>query len=362
MALPPPPDGDRNRAAQLLAVYWVQSGISIIVVALRFYVRYAKRIIGVEDWAMLACLLLYVTGSALLPVLTHYGIGRHIYYVPPENISHVLRWNWIIQPFGIAAQPFGKISVSFFLVKLLGPKDVWRKWFLYANMILFSIMASLCIIFTYAQCNPPRALWENVPDAKCWDPKAQANFSIATTAFGALVDYELSLFPITILWNLKMPTQRKISLYVLLSFSVFSGISATVKAVQLQELANRVDQTWDTFALYCWASSELFVNIVCGSIPTLKPLYDKWVSGRALLPSNKEPGYKYSGSSSYKLKDSPNSSQNSSPRFTEKSTMSSTTDGYHYQQNPNVGKAITVEHSFDVESRNNSVSSQRSMV
>lgn len=107
-------------------------------------------------------------------------------------------------------------------------------------MAIFTVMATLCIIFTYAQCNPPRALWEPVPGAKCWNPDSQANFSIATTgenisrhidcrrtcpltsdiAFGALFDYELSLFPLIILWGLKMPLKRKIGLYVLLSFSV----------------------------------------------------------------------------------------------------------------------------------------------
>jgi hypothetical protein len=79
------------------------------------------------------------------------------------------------------AQPFGKISVSIFLLKLMGPNSFYRKWFLYANMVIFTILACLCVIFTYAQCNPPRALWEKIPDAKCWAPDVQANFSIATT-------------------------------------------------------------------------------------------------------------------------------------------------------------------------------------
>lgn len=80
-----------------------------------------------------------------------------------------------------SAQPFGKISVSIFLIKLMGPNDFWRKWFLYVNMVVFSILACLCVIFTYAQCNPSRALWEMVPGAKCWKTEVQVNFSIFTT-------------------------------------------------------------------------------------------------------------------------------------------------------------------------------------
>jgi len=79
------------------------------------------------------------------------------------------------------AQPFGKISVGIFLLKLMGPNCFWRKWFIYVNLGLFTLMACLCVVFTYVQCNPPRALWEKIPDAKCWDPKSQSSFSIATT-------------------------------------------------------------------------------------------------------------------------------------------------------------------------------------
>lgn len=66
-AIPNPLPPNDTRGPNLLAIYWVQTGIAIVVVALRFYVRYAKRIIGVEDWAMLGCL-----------VCTHfkYSMGR----------------------------------------------------------------------------------------------------------------------------------------------------------------------------------------------------------------------------------------------------------------------------------------------
>lgn len=120
----------------------------------------------------------------------------------------------------------------------MGPKSFWRRWFLYVNMGLFTLLACLCAIFTYVQCNPPRALWEEVPGAKCWKPESQADIGIATTgkrrrwfclsgflltvdvAYGAAFDYSLSVLPLTILWNLKMEMRRKVVLYILLGFSV----------------------------------------------------------------------------------------------------------------------------------------------
>ena len=36
-------------------------------------------------------------------------------------------------------------------------------------MILYSILTLVEIIFQYLQCNPPRAVWEDVPGATCWE-------------------------------------------------------------------------------------------------------------------------------------------------------------------------------------------------
>ena len=58
---------------------------------------------------------------------------------------------------------------------------VLRNWFLYVNIVLNFLLGSLTAIFTFAQCNPPRVLWEgtkNLPHAKCWDPKSQLEFCI----------------------------------------------------------------------------------------------------------------------------------------------------------------------------------------
>lgn len=98
-------------------------------------------------------------------------------------------------------------------------------------------------------------------------------------------------------------------------------------------------------------SSELFVNILCGSIPTLKPLYDKWATGRAIAPSK---DYKHSGSSSYRLKDSSKSSNQNPGTFTSKSALSKTPDYVPYHQASE--KAITVVHSFDVQSKHSAAS------
>ena len=66
------------------------------------------------------------------------------------------------------------------------------------------------------------------------------------------------------------------SLTVISSASVF----AIIKTYYLSQLTARADITYMTFDVMCWAGAELLVIIVCGSIPTLKPLYDHYLKGK----------------------------------------------------------------------------------
>ena len=164
--------------------------------------------------------ILFLCTMAICTILVHNGLGRHIYYLSPEDIAQVLKWNWIVQPFGIMVLPFAKTSVSLLLLRLLGPKTKWQKWLIYLNIALMMFIFTLASILSFVQCNPPRALWEAVPGATCWDPSIQADYATFGSAYSAFADFFLALLPITILWNLKMSPLKKFSLCILLSVGV----------------------------------------------------------------------------------------------------------------------------------------------
>lgn len=55
-----------------------------------------------------------------------------------------------------------------------------------------------------------------------------------------------------------------------------------MKAADFQDQSIGNDITWEAVPLYAWSSSEVFLNIVCGSIPVLKPLWDLLVKGKPM--------------------------------------------------------------------------------
>ncbi|KAH9900475.1 hypothetical protein F4778DRAFT_739113 [Xylariomycetidae sp. FL2044] len=281
-----PPGGDENRGPALIAIFWVEIAISTAFIVLRLFTRWRLARLGAEDWTILATLVMYITTLSLCTVLVHYGLGRHIYYVPIEHQQNLNRWNWIVQPFGILTLPIGKISVVLLLQRLMGPTAVFRKWFLWINMVAFTASMVASSILSFAQCNPPRALWEDVPGSTCLDPSIQAHFAEFTCAYSSFLDFVLALIPITFIRHLKMSLQKKVGLCVLLGMGVLSGVCAAIKTVQSSDLGVREDVSWELYSLYAWSSSEIFLNIVCACIPTLKPLYDHFAFNRPLRPDH----------------------------------------------------------------------------
>lgn len=58
----PPVGGNQNRGPQLMAMFWTESAICILLLSLRFYARISIRGVGYDDWMMLATVVGNYTG------------------------------------------------------------------------------------------------------------------------------------------------------------------------------------------------------------------------------------------------------------------------------------------------------------
>lgn len=50
--LSPPPEGDQNRGPALLAMFWTETAISIIILGMRMWSRHKLKNFGIDDWVM----------------------------------------------------------------------------------------------------------------------------------------------------------------------------------------------------------------------------------------------------------------------------------------------------------------------
>ncbi|KAI1404835.1 hypothetical protein F4819DRAFT_503417 [Hypoxylon fuscum] len=189
---------------------------------------------------------------------------------------------WISSPFGIFSYDTSKISVCFLYLRLFGAVSKWRKRGLWFLIVLSGLIGVATVVLIFVQCRTPAALWNPAVHSTtyCIDPKVQSKVATIFQSLNCGIDCILALLPITFTWNLRMSVRKKVGLTLLLSGGMLSAICAAIKTYLLHTLEHRVDYTWATFDLQVWGFTEIFLIIVCGSVPTLTPVWDRCLGNR----------------------------------------------------------------------------------
>ncbi|CAO1602659.1 hypothetical protein XANCAGTX0491_006263 [Xanthoria calcicola] len=121
--------------------------VATIVVALRLFTRLRlTRSPGWDDWIMLATFASAVIGTTMNLVGLNYGIGRHVYYLQPDDAVLATKLYWLSGAFVITALTTGKVSVAFLILRLSITK--WHFYLLHAINISLALINLPLIIWT----------------------------------------------------------------------------------------------------------------------------------------------------------------------------------------------------------------------
>jgi hypothetical protein len=214
------------------------------------------------------------------------GGTRHFAYLTLAEKEYQVKLQVVLQAFGIPCTAFGKMAVAFTILRIIKQSSVkWHVWSLWALIILTALTSALDVLLVLFQCGDPSNLWDLVGMAtntvSCLDKAAVYNYNTFTAAFQAFADFYLALLPVHIIWGLHMPLRRKLTLITLLGLTTFTGIAAVIKTVLASKsLGVAADLTWDLYALAVWASIEITLIVLCGSVPALTPLWDRFIVRR----------------------------------------------------------------------------------
>ncbi|KAL9001776.1 MAG: hypothetical protein Q9188_005250 [Gyalolechia gomerana] len=263
---------DANRGPTILAVTWVECALAILIVGTRMYTRsYLIHNVGIDDWMIVLALVLAIICSGLVTADVHYGTGRHFATLDPVEKLMANKLNWIAQPFAIFSCGVGKISIAFLLLRIMA-KNKLRERFLYTLIALLVTINAICVGFIFGQCSPARKLWNPSVPGSCLDPSIQQNVGFFQASFSSFSDFVLALFPLVIIWNLKMRRAVKFGIGAAMSLGILATGAAIVKTIQLQQLTARADYTYETVDLVIWYTTESYVVIIAACVPTLRPL------------------------------------------------------------------------------------------
>ncbi|KAL4887926.1 hypothetical protein BDV59DRAFT_196874 [Aspergillus ambiguus] len=291
----PPGYAEETKGPHILAVFWVLTSITLVVVLARLFIRLrVLRNPGADDWLIAASMIVGMAYTCLTTVNVSLGFGRHSAVIA-DRLTTVLLLNYIDFMLGILAFSLPKLAVSALLTRLLNPTLLHRVM-IWGLSVTVTTVSCICIVVLFTMCDPPKALWQTslmAQGATCRSISILVDYAIFTGATSAFTDLVLAIYPTVVLMKLHMSLRKRLALCAALGLGAVACAMAIVKCLQLPNLANLADSTYATADLVIWTSVESNVVILASCIPTLQPLIELILGKRTLRSTSKDPYKSY---------------------------------------------------------------------
>ncbi|KAG8623949.1 hypothetical protein KVT40_008925 [Elsinoe batatas] len=266
--------GYGGKGPVLMAVGWTECTLGVIVIGLRLYG--ASKRAGEIRWDFIWIALAGIFGlasQATFTVSNWYGMGNHMKNLTYAQIVQSLKWVWISIFIGLVGLTFAKWAIIALLLQVQLPTQVKRRAFLWSLGVILGVVCIVQFVLSFTQCRPASKLWNPRLPGSCPGPTGALYFGFFQGASGATIDVVLALYPISIVWNLQASMKMKVGFCLLMAGGIIPAAAGTVKAVMLDFLRKPNDITYEFAPFMTWATTELWLIIILGSIPPLRPLF-----------------------------------------------------------------------------------------
>ncbi|TDZ15568.1 hypothetical protein Cob_v011515 [Colletotrichum orbiculare MAFF 240422] len=277
---PPEPPPDIDRGPQILAICGSLVGVSVVIVALRIWVRARiVRLVSWDDYCMVAATAVMFAEMMVIIPEVDAGAGRHVQYIEPkENVVTGLHLNFVTQPLCLIGLCLAKVSVGLFLLRLT--PSVRFRYFITA-VIVFTVLSAIGNLLTvFFQCQPLAFTWDSsIEGGSCMAPSDLKFAAFFNSGVSVFTDMVFALLPVPMLWNVQLNWKVKSAVVGVLSLGVFATAAAVVKISFLPSYGKHGDFLWDSSDITIWTTVEICTAISAASIPCLKPLFKAILAG-----------------------------------------------------------------------------------
>ncbi|KAI0148662.1 CFEM domain-containing protein [Xylariaceae sp. FL1272] len=231
----------------------------------------AGRLLGWDDWTMVATVLLAVPPTIFAVTLSLNGLGKDIWTLPLKNIENVLFYYYLGEIFYFAALTMNKISILLFMLRVF-PKKTFRK--------IIYVVIGLCVAYglsfvfaTAFQCTPVDYSWlqiDSTVQGHCNNINLQGWMS---AIWNIVIDIIIIVLPLKDLYELQLALKKKLMVMLMFSLGIFVTVVSAIRLNSLIVFANTQNPTYDYKDAAWWSTVELHTGIVCACLPSLRSLF-----------------------------------------------------------------------------------------
>ncbi|MCJ1381222.1 hypothetical protein MMC17_004331 [Xylographa soralifera] len=305
MSLPPGVDLSDDQSPTV-----VRSAVASMVLSLLFYVlRLVSRKISntpfiASDYVLFGGVIACYVISGVDIWVVRLGLGKHIEVVAMadptlDGVKTMMKYLMVDTCF----YAFGQVTVKISLLLLYRYLFTSKRLHLWINItIIFMLAWGVAVLFgSIFSCNPINAFWDfelqGTPGVYCINFQA---FWISVAVPNILTDVLILAMPIWQVWKLQLNRRSKIALTFIFLLGSFVIIASIIRLVSLTQI-NITDDTYTLVGISNWSSIEFAMAVVSASLPTLRPLVNKfasksWKTSKTLASSTTSPESKRVGS------------------------------------------------------------------
>ncbi|PMD41948.1 hypothetical protein L207DRAFT_458601 [Hyaloscypha variabilis F] len=138
-----------------------------------------------------------------------------------------------------------------------------------AAIALWGVYSTLSNILA---CIPISAFWAEDPHARCQSKQFLWFFN---SSVNIVTDLVILTLPMPIIKSLRLPLRQKVALMIVFALGGFVCIASILRLHSLYVISVSKDPIWDNVPTSIWSKIEVYLSIMCASLPTIKPVLER---------------------------------------------------------------------------------------
>ncbi|KAK7530167.1 uncharacterized protein J3D65DRAFT_671952 [Phyllosticta citribraziliensis] len=254
-------------ARRCLSVVILISILAFVVLVLKVGTRLRMRRIGWDDNFALLSFIASVPTTAVVSMQAEHGMGYHSDTLSPDDLRKQALYFWLSIWLYIIALGFAKLSIlAQYLRIFIGRRTtIVTKLFMWI-VAVYSIQG-LCV--TIFQCHPVHYFWDRSGKGRCFEIEP---YYYVFGGFNIFLGLAIVVIPVPALNELRLPLSQKLGL---LGVFILGGFACAMSIVRLYAVVIAMrsgDPGYANSMPAMWSMVELHVCLMCGCLPSLRPL------------------------------------------------------------------------------------------
>lgn len=133
------------------------------------------------------------------------------------------------------------------------------------------------------QCGNPKTYW-TLTFARQPQCISETKNLLAAGVINTVTDLIVVFLLMPMVYGLQLPRKQQIAVAVLFGVGVLVTLAGAARTIYLYKTTSSWDKTWLAYPVYMTSSVELYIGIICASIPATKTFFTHFVP-RFLEPS-----------------------------------------------------------------------------